>query len=123
MIGSLTHRVIVSLSDRAIGDLEEPALGIQPLGKFRERSLAAKITRLSAEIRYGVGLLAFFAFVAGDDAVFDVDDAVRVLGDVVFVGDEHDGVAFGVEAIEQSHVCDWDDEGAAPGTAIGWEAG
>ena len=40
----------------------------------------------------------------GEDlAVADVDDAVSVLGDIGFVGDEDDGVAFCVELIEEGH--------------------
>jgi len=35
-------------------------------------------------------------FVGGDFAVADIDDAMSVLGDVVFVGDENDGVALAV---------------------------
>jgi hypothetical protein len=38
-------------------------------------------------------LAAFLDFVLGDYAVFDVDDAVGVLGDVVFVSDEDDRIA------------------------------
>ncbi len=41
--------------------------------------------------------------VAGDDAVADGDDAVGVFGDVGLVGDEDDGVAFGVELVEETH--------------------
>ncbi len=42
-------------------------------------------------------------FILGDHAVFDVDDAVGVLGDVVLVRHQYDRVAFGVQAIEQRH--------------------
>jgi hypothetical protein len=48
-------------------------------------------------------LVPLLALVPSDDAVFDVDHAVRVFGDVVFVGDEHDRVAFGLQTIEQRH--------------------
>ena len=41
--------------------------------------------------------------VAGDDAVADGDDAMGVLGDVRLVGDEDDGVAFGVKLVEEGH--------------------
>ncbi len=41
--------------------------------------------------------------VAGDDAVADGDDAVGVLGDVGLVGDDDDGVAVGVELVEEGH--------------------
>jgi hypothetical protein len=34
-----------------------------------------------------------------DDAVLDIDDAVGVLGDIVLVSDEDDGVALGVQTI------------------------
>ncbi len=42
------------------------------------------------------------SFVFFDFAVADVDDAPGVLGDVVLVGDQHDGVALLVEALEQA---------------------
>src|SRR3954453_1827953 len=42
-------------------------------------------------------------FVALDLAVSDRDDAVRVHGDVVLVGDEADWVAALVQALEQGH--------------------
>jgi hypothetical protein len=42
-------------------------------------------------------------FVFGYDAVFDVDDAVRVFGDVVFMGYHYDRIAFRVQTIEQRH--------------------
>ena len=41
--------------------------------------------------------------VAMDLAVADGDDAVRVFGDVALVGDEHDGVALLMKAVEQGH--------------------
>jgi len=41
--------------------------------------------------------------ILGDHAVFDVDDAVGVLGDVVLMGDENDGIALRMQAIEQGH--------------------
>ena len=41
--------------------------------------------------------------IAGDDTVADGDDAMGVLGDVRLVGDEDDGVALGVEIVEESH--------------------
>jgi hypothetical protein len=42
-------------------------------------------------------------FIPLDDAVLDIDDAVGVLGDVVLVGDKDDGVAFGMQAVEEGH--------------------
>src|ERR1700760_2606829 len=45
----------------------------------------------------------FSSFVAGDHAVFDMDDAVGVLGDVGFMGDEHNSVAFAVQLFHESH--------------------
>ncbi len=47
--------------------------------------------------------------VVDDAAVADLDDALRLLGDLALVGDEHDGVAGGGELGEQLH-----DLGAAP---------
>jgi hypothetical protein len=40
---------------------------------------------------------------SGDDAVADGDDAVGELGDVGLVGDDDDGVALGVEIVEERH--------------------
>ena len=42
----------------------------------------------------------FLAFVPGDYAVFDVDNAMSVFGDVMLVRDQHDGVPLGMQAIE-----------------------
>src|ERR1035438_1528416 len=44
-----------------------------------------------------------FYYISFDYDVFDVDDAVGVFGDVVLVRNEDDGIAFGVQAIEQGH--------------------
>ena len=43
---------------------------------------------------------ALGGLVGGDFAVADVHDAVGVFGDVRLVGDEDDGVAFGLQLIE-----------------------
>ena len=48
-------------------------------------------------------LTAGFPFVSRDQAVLEVDDAVSVLGDVVLVGDEHDGVSLGSQAVKHRH--------------------
>ena len=47
--------------------------------------------------------MAGAGLVAGDDAVADGDDAVGELGDVGLVGDDDDGVALGVELVEEGH--------------------
>ena len=44
-----------------------------------------------------------FALVAFNDSVFNEDDAMCVFRDVMLVGNEDDGVAFGVQAIEERH--------------------
>jgi hypothetical protein len=44
-----------------------------------------------------------FAFVAGDYAVTDMDDAIGVLGDVSFVSDKDDGMALAVKLFHQLH--------------------
>lgn len=41
--------------------------------------------------------------VTGYYSVLNVDDAVSIFGDVVFVGDEHNGIAFRLQAIEEGH--------------------
>ena len=42
-------------------------------------------------------------FIRGDFAVADVDDAMGILGDVRFVGDDDDGVAPGVQFVDERH--------------------
>ena len=49
---------------------------------------------------------ALGGLVGEDLAVADVDDAMSVFGDVGLVGDEHDGVALGVERVEEGHDLD-----------------
>src|SRR5208282_3407025 len=49
------------------------------------------------------GLRLLLALVAEDLAILEVNDAVGVLGDIVFVADQHDGVALLVQAVEQGH--------------------
>ena len=44
--------------------------------------------------------------VAGDDAVLYVNDTVRVLRNIVFVGHQDDGVAFGLQSVKQRHDLD-----------------
>ena len=46
------------------------------------------------------------ALVAGNNAVLNVDDAMRVLGDIVLVRDQNDRVALGMQTIEQRHDLD-----------------
>src|SRR5262245_53007673 len=58
------------------------------------------LRRKSALFRWGNPA---FAFVAGDDAVTDMDDAVGVLGDIGFMGDKHDGVAFAMKVFHKLH--------------------
>ena len=41
--------------------------------------------------------------VVSDHAVADVDDAVRVLRDIVFVRDHKDGIALAVQMVEERH--------------------
>ena len=41
--------------------------------------------------------------VLGDHAVPDGDDAVGVLGNIVLVRHQDDGVAFGMQAVEEGH--------------------
>ncbi len=42
-------------------------------------------------------------FVALDHSVLNIDHAVGVGGDVVFVSDEDNGITFGMKAIKQGH--------------------
>lgn len=71
----------------------------------RERRRAAGVAALDGpdverRIRCGLNVEAFGAFVGGDFAVADVDDAVGVFGDVRLVRDDDDGVALGVQFVE-----------------------
>ena len=49
------------------------------------------------------GFFMLLAVLGDDLAVLDFDDAVGVFGDVAVVGDEDDGVAFGVQFAEDFH--------------------
>src|SRR5208337_1655576 len=69
----------------------------------RHPTLAAK-----TKTPRGWGTQSFLAealgeFVGGDLSVADMDHAMGVFGDVRLVGDYDDGVAIGVEGIEQGH--------------------
>ena len=44
-----------------------------------------------------------FHFVALDYSVLDVDDAVSISGDVIFMGDQDDRIALRMKAIEERH--------------------
>ena len=67
------------------------------------RALAPGILALTfSEVRFDDSQCELFAEALGglvgeDLAVANVDDAMRVFGDVGLVGDEHDGVALGVK--------------------------
>ena len=41
--------------------------------------------------------------IAGDDTIADRNDAMGVLGDIGLMGHNDDGVAIGVEIVEQGH--------------------
>ena len=43
------------------------------------------------------------SLVAGDDTVLDVNHAVSILGDIVLVSYENDGIALALKTVEQSH--------------------
>ena len=53
--------------------------------------------------RAACGFFVLLAVVGDDLAVLDFDDAVGVFGDVAVVGNEDDGVAFGVQFAEDFH--------------------
>src|ERR1700722_20704358 len=48
-------------------------------------------------------LAGTFALVAGNYAVFDVNHAMRVFGNVAFVSHQNDGIALALEAVKQGH--------------------
>ena len=54
-------------------------------------------------INFATQLVVLAPLVAGDYAVLNVNDAMRVLGDIAFVRDQDDGVAFGLQAVKQGH--------------------
>src|SRR5882672_7149222 len=54
-------------------------------------------------LRFLESRLLLNRFVGSDFAVADVDDAVSVLGNVIFVGDQNDGVSLTVQIGEQGH--------------------
>jgi len=88
------------------------ALGRPELGGFDYEVGGASGQRLSPERQtIDSGQLTtdgflFDLFVFVDDAVADGDDAVGAGGDVGFVRDDDDGVAFGVEFLEEVHDLD-----------------
>src|SRR5262249_12618817 len=47
--------------------------------------------------------LFFLAFVSGDYAILDEDNAMRILGDVMLVSDQDNRIALRLQAIEKSH--------------------
>lgn len=47
--------------------------------------------------------LLFHGLVGSNSTVGDVDDAVGMLRNVVFVGDQNDGVSLAMEILEQRH--------------------
>jgi hypothetical protein len=46
---------------------------------------------------------AGFPFIFFYHAVFDVDDAMRILGDIVLMRYQHDGISLRLQAIEDGH--------------------
>ncbi len=48
-------------------------------------------------------LTAGFLFVFLDYSVFDVNDTMGVLGNVVLVGHQHDGISLCLQAVEHRH--------------------
>jgi hypothetical protein len=64
----------------------------------------AKKTRSARDrVSYGALRRSAPALVAGDNAIFDENDAMRILGDIVLVSDQHDGISFCLKAIEDGH--------------------
>ena len=97
------------------------AFAFQLYPSYRERAQQAAlygakstirltIERIGLELKSRIGWanpcfcdLLSYGLVGIDFPVADVDDAVGVLGDIVFVGHENDGVPLSVEACEQGH--------------------
>jgi hypothetical protein len=78
---------------------------------FRERKESGLRARFAKSgdanrkptVECGLRPLLAIPLVPFDHAILDVDDAVGVLGDVLFMGDQDDGVALGLQAVEQRH--------------------
>lgn len=70
------------------------------MGSILSRRKAGKIRTKTSFMNLFQPLVVF------DAAVADGDDAVGAGGDVGFVGDDDDGVAFFVKAFEQMHYLD-----------------
>src|SRR6185437_233283 len=75
----------------------------QPLARRFYRASSMMPTRYLRSTLHRQPALLSLHFVALDHSVLNMDHSVGVGGDVVFVGDEDDGIAFGMKAIEQGH--------------------
>src|SRR5215470_9642388 len=64
---------------------------------------SVKTTILRWERQYQKYELLLFSLIAGDQAVFDVNYAVGVLGDIGFVRHQNDGIALLVKLRKQRH--------------------
>jgi len=84
-----------------------PGFPVSPLRGWRNRDVQTKARRARLAWTAGGGcpyvISLPLGFVFLDHAVPDRDDAVRVLGDVVFMRHEDDRIAFRVQTIEQRH--------------------
>jgi hypothetical protein len=70
---------------------------------LRSRFAKSGVANRKPTVECGLRPLLAIPLVPFDHAIFDINDAVGVLGDVLFMGDQDDGVALGLQAVEQRH--------------------
>src|SRR5436305_14448791 len=72
----------------------------RPMEKSSARTtLACTSIEFSTRNANAVAASLSFHLISLDHSILDIDDAVGVFGDIVLVGDEDDGVAFGMQAV------------------------
>ena len=71
----------------------------------QQKRPAVRLGPISGKTSASVAVIAAL-LIAGYYAVFDMDDTVRVFGNVVFVRDQDDRVALGLQTVEQRHNLD-----------------
>lgn len=81
-------------------DLRQPRWSAVSHFFYFSRQRPAILLSLSAQ---GEARLLFFALIAGDHAVFDVNHAVRMLSNIVLVSNQDNRVSLGVQVGEKRH--------------------
>jgi len=88
--------------DKGIGDSLDNAAGTPSRGSIRPGPNFAYFGSgfLSPKLEENSKNILSFHLIAGDNAVANVDNPVRVPGNIVLVGDDHQRIAFGVQAVK-----------------------